>query len=123
VKKFRLLLVGLATCVLMPLAAAEPVFADTAPPAPLSSIIPAPLSRFGIEINGVTQGNGPVMSAFLAWYATHPADVVAFLQFLQDNPAVARSFYDWVQANPVQAAALYNALALDLLLPAVQKVR
>jgi hypothetical protein len=115
-KKFRLLLVGIATCVLLPLAAAEPVFADTAPPAPLSSIIPDPLKKW-------LPANGPVTNAFMAWYAAQPAQAIAFLQFLTDNPAAAALFQDWVMNHPDQAAAFFSALAVGPQLPAVQKVR
>jgi hypothetical protein len=123
-KKFRLVLVGLATCVLMPLTAAEPVFAAPISPT-MTSVIPVPLTRFSMEIDGVTVGgvHAALTNAFLAWYAAHPAEVVAFLQVLQTQPVLAKGFYDWVKAYPVQAAALYNALAVRPSLPAVQKVR
>jgi hypothetical protein len=112
-KKFRLVLVGLAISVLLPLAVAEPVFADSGSPAPLTWIIPDPLHRFTLEIDGVTVGgvHAAVTNAFASWYAAHPAQVIAFLQFLHDHPVLAKSFYEWIKAYPVQGAALYNALA------------
>lgn len=70
----------------------------------------AQLSRFTVEIDGLTT-NLPVASAFGAWYAAHPADVVAFLQVLDLNPAWRQTFLDWVASNPVAAAALFQALA------------
>lgn len=120
-KKIRLSLAGLAVGALLPLTAVAPAFADSAPPTPLTSIIPG-LDKFTVEIDGVMVGgiHSPVGIAFLGWYAAHPAQVIAFLQFLHDHPAVAQYFYAWVRAHPDKAAALYNALAAAPVVPAVQ---
>jgi hypothetical protein len=113
VNKIRLSFAAAVVGVLLPMAAVQPALADVASPTPLSSIIPAPLQRFTVEIDGVTVGgvHAAVTAAFLAWYTAHPDRVVAFLQFLQDYPVVASYFYAWASANPDQVAALYNALA------------
>jgi hypothetical protein len=113
VKKIRLSFAAAVVAVLVPMAAVQPALADVASPTPLSSIIPAPLQGFTLEVNGVTIGgvHAAVTVAFLAWYTAHPDRVVAFLQFLRDNPVAASYFYAWASANPDQVAALYNALA------------